>query len=73
VFNPLAEAARPILDELGDPAMARDLLGRGWDPMALVALASRTRPGDPRETLARRLQRAEMWLLLEATFDALPA
>ena len=37
----------------------------------MIDLCTEARPGTPRETLARRLQRLEMWLLLEATFAAL--
>ena len=34
----------------------------------MIDLCTQARPGTPEETLARRLQRLEMWLLLEATY-----
>jgi hypothetical protein len=71
VFAPMAEAARPLLEEHGDDALAARLLAGGWDAMAMIDLCSRARPGRPDELLARRLQRLEMWLLLEATFAGL--
>jgi hypothetical protein len=73
IFAPLAEAARPLLDEHGDDALASRLLSGGWDAMAMIDLCSRATPGSPREVLARRLQRLEMWLLLDATFETLAA
>ena len=39
--------------------------------MAMIDLCSQAQAGSPREILARRLQRLEMWLLLEATFGAM--
>ena len=39
----------------------------------MIDVCSRANPGSPREVLARRLQRLEMWLLLEATFVRLAA
>jgi len=74
VFNSLTESARPLLDEHGDAALASRLFSGGWDAMAMIDLCceAQSRPGTPREALARRLQRLEMWLLLEATFAALP-
>ena len=71
LFSPLAEAARPLLDEHGDAALAARLLAGGWNAMAMIDLCSQAQPGSPREVLARRLQRLEMWLLLEATFAAM--
>ena len=71
LFTSLAEAARPLLDEHGDAALAGRLLSGGWDAMAMIDLCTRASPGSPPEVLARRLQRLEMWLLLEATFARL--
>jgi hypothetical protein len=72
VFTPLAEAARPLLDRHGDSALAGRLISGGsWNAMAMIDLCTEVQPGTPRETLARRLQRLEMWLLLEATFATL--
>jgi hypothetical protein len=71
VFAPLAQAARPLLEQHGDPALPSRLLAGGWNPLAMIDLCAQTPPGSPREDLARRLQRLEMWLLLEATFETL--
>ncbi|HZW32141.1 MAG TPA: hypothetical protein VFF52_15625 [Isosphaeraceae bacterium] len=74
VFAPLAAAARPLLDEHGDSALAGRLISGGtWNAMAMIDLCTEARPDTPRETLARRLQRLEMWLLLEATYAGLAA
>jgi hypothetical protein len=72
VFKPLAEAARPLLNQHGDPALAARLIsGGGWNASAMIDLCTTAKPGSPNETIARRLQRIEMWLLLEATFAAI--
>jgi hypothetical protein len=73
LFSSMAAAARPLLDEHGDAALASRLLSGGWNAMAMIDLCSQANTGSPREALARRLQRLEMWLLLEATFGALEA
>jgi len=71
VFHLLADAARPLLDDHGDAALSGRLIaGGGWNAAAMIDLCAEARPGSPREALARRLQRLEMWLLLEATFAA---
>ena len=67
----LAEAARPLLDAEGDPALPGRLLpGGAWSASALIDLATRARPGSPAESLARRLQRLEMVALLQASLLA---
>jgi hypothetical protein len=72
LFTPLADAARPLLDEHGDSSLTSRLIpGGAWNAPAMIDLCTEARTGTPRETLARRLQRLEMWLLLEATFAAL--
>ncbi len=72
LFPSLAEAARPLLERHGDASLTGRLLsGGGWNPSAMIDLCTEAKPGTPRENLARRLQRLEMWLLLEATFQAL--
>jgi hypothetical protein len=74
VFTPMTEAARLLLDQHGETALAGRLLSGGtWNAMAMIDVCAEARPGTPRETLARRLQRLEMWLLLEATFAPLAA
>jgi hypothetical protein len=57
----LAEATAPI------PEADRLIPGGTWSPSAMIDLATRARPGTPSENLARRLQRLEMILLLEAS------
>ena len=72
IHGPLAEAARPLLEAPEDAPLAGRLIPDGaWSPAAMIDLATRTRPGTPLETLARRLQRLEMIHLLEATVAAL--
>ncbi len=72
VFAPLARAARPILDRHGDDRWTARLVGRdAWDSQAMIDLCTAARPGSDQETLARRLQRLEMLLLLDATVDSI--
>lgn len=71
LFARLAEAARPILDEHGDADLTARLLAGGWNAMALIDVCCGARAGTPREAVARRLQRLEMWMLLEGTVAAL--
>jgi hypothetical protein len=72
VFPALAEAARPWLEQHADATLSGRLLSGGaWNASAMIDLCTEARPGTPRETLARRLQRLEMWLLIEATFAPL--
>jgi hypothetical protein len=72
VFIPLAEAARPLFAAEGLPALAEKLIASGgWNPSAMTDLCTSARAGTPQERLARRIQRVEMWLLLEASFEAL--
>jgi len=71
-FQPLAEAARPLLDEHGDLQLTGRLISGGvWNAMAMIDLCTQAQAGSAPEALARRLQRLEMWLLLEATYAAL--
>ena len=71
IFGPLAQAARPILEGHGDDRWTARLAGRdAWDSQAMIDLCTGARPGSDQETLARRLQRLEMQLLLDATVDA---
>ncbi|WP_435021674.1 DUF433 domain-containing protein [Tundrisphaera sp. TA3] len=67
-FSPLAAAARPLLDGHGDPGLASGLLAGGaWNSTAMIDLCTRSQPGTPRASLARKLQRLEMIALLEVT------
>jgi len=71
-FKSLAEEARPLLDQHGDQTLSAHLISGGaWNPSAMIDLCTTAKPGSPNEAIARRLQRIEMWLLLEATFAAL--
>lgn len=71
VFEPLAQAARPLLEGMGSPALAERLLPRGvWDPFVFVGFCGEARRGSREEELARSLQRLEMIVLLGATADA---
>ncbi len=71
IFADLARSARPLLDAHGEAATSSRLLAGGWDPMAMIDLCSRVRPGSPVESLARQIQRLEIWLLLEDSLDRL--
>jgi hypothetical protein len=67
LFPALHEAARPLLELHGDHHLTERLLGQGgWTPSAMIDLCTESRPGTPNEALARRLQRLEMQLLLDA-------
>lgn len=71
VSGPLAQAARPILERHGDNRWTARLVGGdAWNSQAMIDLCTGARPGSDQETLARRLQRLEMQLLLDATVDA---
>ncbi len=71
VFGPLAQQARPILQDHGDDRWtARLLAGDVWNSQAMIDLCTGARPGSDQERLARRLQGLEMQLLLDATVDA---
>jgi hypothetical protein len=72
VHKPLAEAALPLLVAHRDEPLSDRLIPAGaWNASAMIDLCTSARSGTPQETLARRLQRLEMWLLLEANFDAI--
>jgi hypothetical protein len=74
LFPALAAAARPSLDAHGDAIWKARLIGPGgWDPLAMVDLCTRSRAGSEEERLARRLQRLEMSILLEATAGVVEA
>ncbi len=64
----LTAAARPLLDRHGDTTLTGRLIGgNGWNASAMIDLCTQAPPGSADETVARQLQRLEMWLLLEAT------
>jgi hypothetical protein len=74
IFLPLAEAVLPLLDKHGDSRLAGRLIsGNAWNATAMIDACTAARPGTPEEALLRRLQRLEMWLLLEATFAEISA
>ncbi len=67
----LVEAAAPLLREFGDDRLTARLTGPdGWDASVMIELCTRSKAGTARATLARRLQRLEMGLLLAATAEA---
>ena len=58
-----------LIPKKGDPALALRLLPRGaWDPFAFIDLCAEARQGQV--ILARKLQRLEMMLLLEASLPS---
>jgi len=63
-FDDLAEAARPVLDEHGDPALTDRLMRGGWDPVAFVDVCTSVPPGSPTAAVAGGIQRMEMAILL---------
>jgi hypothetical protein len=68
-FPALAEAARPLLEAHRDATLTARLCPResGWDPFAMIDFCTSARRGSTQEALARRLQRLEMEILLDAT------
>ncbi len=71
LFEAIARAARPILAEQGDDRWTRRVLGGDtWNPQAMIDLCTAARPGSFEEALARKFQRLEMQLLLDATAAA---
>ncbi len=63
--------ARLLLDQHGESQLAQRLIPGGtWNPTVMIELCTRAPSGTPSEAIARRLQRLEMWLLLEATYAA---
>ena len=53
VFVPLAEAARPLLDQHGDSALTGRLTAGGaWNASAMIELCTTARPGTPRKPCA---------------------
>jgi hypothetical protein len=68
VFPSIGGQAQPLLEEHGDAALTSRLLEQGgWNPMAMIDLCTQAPSGSPQETIARKLQRLEMQLLLDAT------
>ena len=72
LYEALAREAAPILQAHADENLGERLLAHGsWNAMAMIDLSTGAEPGSERETLARRLQRLEMQLLLLATISAI--
>ncbi len=72
VFVPLAEAAKPLFEAEGLASLAGQLMAKdAWNASAMTDLCTTAKPGTAQERLARRIQRVEMWLLLEASFGAM--
>ena len=71
IFETLAADARTLVGfvpELKSATISR--IATSWNPTSLVELCTSSRPGTPQEAVARRLQRAEMLRLLEASASA---
>jgi uncharacterized protein (DUF433 family) len=67
----LAEEARPLLEASGELAVADRLASRGgWNSSAFIDLCNDGRPAGGLTELARKLQRLEMILLMDATAAA---
>ncbi|MCA9094332.1 MAG: hypothetical protein KDA68_12645, partial [Planctomycetaceae bacterium] len=75
IFPQLGQYSARIATEFNHPQVSdwsqRLQQGKnGWNPMSFVDLAQATAhtPG-PLQTFTQRLQRREMWLLLESTYQ----
>src|SRR5207302_1768210 len=66
VFHLLAGAWEPLVGEAGGEA-SRLIRQGAWDPFAFVGYCDTAKAGSAEEDLARRIQRTEMILLLDAT------
>ncbi len=66
LFAELGALARPLIESHGDRNLLARLTRGGFDPYAMIDLCTTARPGSTEELLARRLQRIEAALLLEA-------
>lgn len=69
VFGPLVPLAVPLVKAV--PQAGRLLRNGTWDPYAFIELCGSARAGSPEESAARRVQRLEMILLLDATIEPL--
>ncbi len=65
IFAALAGEARALAEGATAAWPEQVLAGGSWSPIAFVHACEHISPGSPEATLARRLQRLEMWLLLE--------
>lgn len=73
-FEPISQSVRAILETSTDSRLENALTPNGlWDPMAFVRFSGEAarKPGSSDEALARRIQRAEMLILLDLTCEAL--
>jgi uncharacterized protein (DUF433 family) len=71
VMARLADEAGPLARALAGPAVADRLAPRGvWNSSAFIDLCNDGRPAGGHEALARKLQRLEMLLLMDATAAA---
>jgi hypothetical protein len=66
-FQAIAEAAHPILLELGDLSLTSRLCRDGWDPIAFIDACSSTTPGSTMAVALGRIQRQEMAILLSTS------
>jgi hypothetical protein len=71
LFDALAQAALPLLEAEGDSDVSKRLISGGvWNPYGMIELCADGRPRVEVTSLARKLQRLEMSLLLKATAEA---
>lgn len=71
LFSRLGEDARRLAASAGQPAVADHLApGSTWNPFAFIDYCADGRPAAGNGALARKLQRLEMVLLLDATAAA---
>ena len=68
IFTALTQPSKQLLGKSGQPGWSNRLISNGrWDPMAFIEITNQAQPGTSEETLARKLQRLEMLLALEAS------
>jgi hypothetical protein len=72
IYKSLASEARSLLEKAGDPRLADRLAPDGkWNATAMTQICTQSPVTSSETTLVRRVQRLEMWLLLEATCAAI--
>ena len=68
IYSALVQPATAVIEKTGHWTLTVQLIQNGrWDPLALIEICTRVRPGTAEEGLARKLQRLEMLACLEAS------